>query len=407
MLGKINLVRASWSVTGLAGKVTVLGLATVIGIANVIGSAGASLNAVASNATTATAITNGTLNLTLADGNGGTRTAGFTTAVTGMAPGDTIVRYVRYTQGANNVDALNPTLMIADSGSTILTKDVRGLYVLVQTCLNAAVSVAYNNDGTCSAGTETIVLHSTPLASLKSATALNNFVLNGNNTNYLKFSIMLPSGNDETNTNGTTTIATSRTQTITNVVSTGTAVASTITFTASVTDVAEMAVGSSFTVSGISSPTGYNGTYTVLARPTSTTFTAAAVNILGSATSSAVTGTATESSTHIQAITSISATATAIGSTITFTASAADVTELAIGQSFTVTSVVASGYNATYTLLAKPSSTTFTALAVNVLGATTALTGTATETYTTVQNLTANITWTLAEDQRVGTTTQG
>ena len=146
MLGKINLVRASWSVTGLAGKVTVLGLATVIGIANVIGSAGASLNAVASNATTATAITNGTLNLTLADGNGGTRTAGFTTAVTGMAPGDTIVRYVRYTQGANNVDALNPTLMIADSGSTILTKDVRGLYVLVQTCQNAAVSVAYNND---------------------------------------------------------------------------------------------------------------------------------------------------------------------------------------------------------------------------------------------------------------------
>jgi len=407
VLGKINVIRTSWSVSGLAGKVAVLGLASTIGVANVIGYAGASLNAVASNATTATAITNGTLSLTLADGNGSTRTAGFTTAVTGMAPGDTIVRYVRYTQGVNNVDALNPTLMIADSGSTILTKDVRGLYVLVQTCLNAAVSVAYNNDGTCSAGTESIVLHSTPLASLKTATALNNFVLNGNNTNYLKFSIMLPSGNDETNTNGTTTIATSRTQAITNVVSTGTAVASTITFTASVTDVAELAIGASFVVSGIASPTGYNGTYTVLARPTSTTFTAAAVNILGSATSTAVTGTSTQSSTHTQAITSISATATAIGSTVTFTASASDVTELAIGQSFTVTSVVASGYNGTYTLLAKPSSTTFTALAVNLLGATTALTGTATETYTTVQNLTANITWTLAEDQRVGTTTQG
>ena len=407
MLGKLNLLKASWSFTSLAAKVGVIAVATTIGLANVVGSAGASLNAVASNATTATAITNGTLSLTLADGNGSTRTAGFTTAVTGMAPGDTIVRYVRYTQGVNNVDALNPTLMIADSGSTILTKDVRGLYVLVQTCLNAAVSVAYNNDGTCSAGTETVVLPSTPLSSLKTANSLSNFVLSGNSTNYLKFSIMLPSGNDETNTNGTTAIATSRTQSITNVVSTATAVASTITFTASVTDVAELPAGTSFVVSGIASPTGYNGTYTVLARPTPTTFTASAVNILGSATSTSVTGTATESATHIQAITSITAAATAIGSTVTFTASAADVTELAVGQSFTVTSVVASGYNATYTLVAKPSATTFTALAVNVLGATTALTGTATETYTTIQNLTANITWTLAEDQRAGTTTQG
>ena len=78
-----------------AGRAAIIGAAGIGGLALVSTSVFATLSAQAFN-TTPTAVTAGKLSLIQAD-NG----SGFTTAITKMAPGDTINRYVKYTNDGN------------------------------------------------------------------------------------------------------------------------------------------------------------------------------------------------------------------------------------------------------------------------------------------------------------------
>ncbi|CAB4715347.1 MAG: hypothetical protein F2830_04440 [Actinobacteria bacterium] len=199
MLGKFNLVKTSWSVTGLAGKVAVVGVATIIGIANVVGSAGASLNAIASN-TTPQAINSGTLSLILSPGAFGASTsAGFDTYANKMRPLDSFSRFVTYTTGAD-MGIASPTLAVTATGDAIMRDATYGLRVWVQRC-----TTAWATDGTCGGlRSDLFGVSGTPVAisTLATATAITSFNLAASGVNYLKYTISLPT-KTETNTNGT------------------------------------------------------------------------------------------------------------------------------------------------------------------------------------------------------------
>ncbi len=184
------------SAARLSVKLVVVAAATVGGGALVSSSVFASLTAVA---TASTAVTTGTLKLTqTATGASG----GFATAITAMAPGDSINRYVTLLNGGT-LDAITPTLRVADSGTTTLTTDgTNGLQVTVAAC-----SVAWTQaTGVCS-GTTTAVLASTSANTLLSNTALNLPSNTAAASTALKITIALPAGTEVT-TNGTLPVGT-------------------------------------------------------------------------------------------------------------------------------------------------------------------------------------------------------
>ena len=203
MLGKLNLMKASWSLSSLAAKVGVVAIATTIGLANVVGSAGATLDAVATN-TGGQSITSGVLSLTFANGNGGALTSGFSTVTSKVRPGDVITRYVNFTQ-AGDVTAMTPQIKIEDGNGTVLTTSAtKGFQVVIDNC--PGLTASWSDLGVCST-TSTQVLASTPLSSLLSHyTGISNFGLTANTVNHLRFTISLPDSlaNDETVTNGQT-----------------------------------------------------------------------------------------------------------------------------------------------------------------------------------------------------------
>lgn len=127
------------------------------GLAITGGGVYAALNATASNATAQSA-TSGTLSLTMA--NNGT---GFGQAISNLAPGDVVNRYVSLTQGAV-LDGKDLTLGVADGTPTLLTSNAtKGLHATITQC-----SVAWTpgtGAGTCS-GTTTVLLTSTALSTL-------------------------------------------------------------------------------------------------------------------------------------------------------------------------------------------------------------------------------------------------
>ena len=211
MLGKINLVKASWSLTGLAGKVAVFGVATLIGVSNVVGSAGADLNAIAFN-TTAQGINSGTMSLTLGNGVfGATTSTGFGTYVTKVRPTDTINRFVDYTTGAD-MGWETPTLAVAATGPSgaalglngILVDGTNGLKVWVQTCGASTWATAT----TCTTGTPANVIGTGTGASsvylstlIAGAQSMSNLIGTASAVNHLKYSISLPD-KTETTANG-------------------------------------------------------------------------------------------------------------------------------------------------------------------------------------------------------------
>jgi hypothetical protein len=178
-----NFVRLAIFATALTG-----------GLALVSSSIFASLTATAFN-TSPTPVTAGTLKLIQAD-NGN----GFTTAITGFAPGDTVNRFVDYTN-SGTLDAQGLTLSIADSVTSTLTGDgIKGLQVAVSQC-----SVAWTPaTGVCS-GTTTgpwtstgLALKTTPLAlPVIPLTPANANILAGV-TEHLKFGLSLPAGSEVT-----------------------------------------------------------------------------------------------------------------------------------------------------------------------------------------------------------------
>ena len=178
------------SAARLSVKLVVVAAATVGGGALVSSSVFASLTAVA---TASTAVDIGTLKLNqAATGASG----GFATAITAMAPGDSISRFVTLTNGGT-LDAITPTIKVADTGTTTLTTSAaNGLQVAILNC-----TVAWTA-GACTGGTSTTVLSSTPANTLLADTSLTLPSNAAAAVSFLKITISLPTGSEVT-TNGT------------------------------------------------------------------------------------------------------------------------------------------------------------------------------------------------------------
>lgn len=189
-----TLVAASFALAGLA----VTGAGVYAG-----------LNATATN-TTAQAVDSGTLKLTMAN-NG----AGFGQAVTNLAPGDTVNRYVDLSN-TGTLAAQNLTLRVADTVDSKLTTDAtNGLKVTVNRCVNSATSInaAWNpTTGACAgtdstgttavAGTVVALATAVPLATLQGATVTTLVSGDVGTAPYkLQMSLVLPDQN-ETTVNG-------------------------------------------------------------------------------------------------------------------------------------------------------------------------------------------------------------
>ena len=148
----------------------------------------AALTAQATN-TTPEAVSSGVLSLTMSP-NG----AGFTTAISNLAPGDVVNRHISLVNGS--LEGKNLTLGVTDATPTPLTTDAtNGLQVTVTGC-----SVAWTpGTGACS-GSTTPVLTSTPIASLGTPAALAS-VVTASSTQHLQVSLALPNST-EVITNG-------------------------------------------------------------------------------------------------------------------------------------------------------------------------------------------------------------
>jgi|FLOH01.1.fsa_nt_gi hypothetical protein len=213
MLGKLNLLKASWSLSSLTAKVGVIAVATTIGLANVVGSTGATLDAVANN-TTAQGINSGTLSLTLGNGNfGATTSVGFDSYLTKLRPTDTINRFVDYTTGSD-MGWQSPTLGVTATGpsgaaigdNAILVGATNGLKVWVQTC----GASTWADATTCTTGSPQNVIGTGTGASsvllstlIAGAQSMNNLIGTASAVNHLKYTISLPD-KTETTVNGTT-----------------------------------------------------------------------------------------------------------------------------------------------------------------------------------------------------------
>ncbi len=191
-----NLTFGAIKSTGaVVAKVAIVASASIGGAALVSSSVFASLTAVASN-TSGGSVTTGTLSLTQAPSVVSGMTGGFTTAITAMAPGDVIKRYVVLTNGGT-LDAASMTLGLSASPSTALTTNgAAGLQIAVNKC-----SVAWTAGGVCS-GTTTAALASTSALTLATPQTFNPTALTAGAISHLQVVITLPTGSEVT-TNGT------------------------------------------------------------------------------------------------------------------------------------------------------------------------------------------------------------
>ena len=180
-----------------AGRIGILLAAGVGGLALITTTVYATLSAQAYN-TTPTSASAGTLSLIQAD-NGN----GFTTPIDKMAPGDTVYRYIKYTNNGN-LDAQDLRLSLSDSVNSVLTTDAtRGLNVTVTQCSVAWTPASGACGGTStSLGTSTAVsLKSTPMSLPVVPTAPAGANILAGQEIHLRFAITLPDTN-ETTVNG-------------------------------------------------------------------------------------------------------------------------------------------------------------------------------------------------------------
>ena len=172
-------------------------VALTAGLGGVVLSAGGVftvLNAQASNAT-AQAVTNGTLSLTLSSTS---PSGGITTSVTGLAPTNSVNRFVTLTNGGN-LDGDTLTMSITTANATLgIANATRGLTIQVDSC---SVAWTQASGGSCS-GTTTSVLAATPLATLTSTPQALAGTLVGGATVNLRVRMALPAV-DEWTCNGT------------------------------------------------------------------------------------------------------------------------------------------------------------------------------------------------------------
>lgn len=151
----------------------------------------ASLTATASN-TSGGAISSGTLKLTQAPSSVVGITGGFATAITDLAPGDTVRRYIDLSN-TGTLDAATVSLQTAASVSNALTTNgTAGLQVTISEC-----SVPWTNAGVCAPGA-TSVLAQTSLLNMASAQSLTLSSVLAGTVNHLQFVITLPVGSEVT-----------------------------------------------------------------------------------------------------------------------------------------------------------------------------------------------------------------
>ncbi|MCF8530219.1 MAG: hypothetical protein K9G05_02155 [Candidatus Nanopelagicales bacterium] len=145
-------------VSRITGKTTVVIALALGGGAVISSSAFAALTTVATGSNTVEA---GTLLLQQdAASTGGTVSGGIGTAISQMAAGDTVNRYIDLTR-AGNLDAQLPKLTLTADNTPLTNQDERGLYVEINQC-----DVAYDvTDGSCS-GNESSALANTSAYSL-------------------------------------------------------------------------------------------------------------------------------------------------------------------------------------------------------------------------------------------------
>ncbi len=176
-------------------------LAGSLGISLVTSSADASLIAQASNRTTQS-IASGKLVMTAAsDGS----SAGWSSSITNMSPGDKQYRYVDFTQGTGG--ATSPSLRITDSTPTLLSTDAsRGIILTIKSCTQAwTYTIGSSTIGTCG-GTSTTLLGD----SLKNLLTANSFAINTapNTTTYLQIEFQIDLIDSESVTDGQAPVVT-------------------------------------------------------------------------------------------------------------------------------------------------------------------------------------------------------
>jgi hypothetical protein len=143
-------------------------------------------------------VNSGTLSLTLGANTG---SGGFGQTVSNMAPGDQHNVYVVLTNGGT-LAATGLTLGVAGTGSNLLTDAAKGLAVVINGCTVAwTVTTGTPGSGTCG-GTPSVVLISTPVATLATAAALTPSTMAVNAQLFLQVNLTLPNQTENT-LNGT------------------------------------------------------------------------------------------------------------------------------------------------------------------------------------------------------------
>jgi hypothetical protein len=177
-------------------KISIVGLA-LAGSLSLVSSAVFSALATSAFNTTPQAISSGTLSLTYADVG-----QGFGTAITGIAPGDSVNRFIALTNGGT-LAAKDLTLRISAAAATILTTDAsKGLQISVTGCTVAWTPAT----GVCS-GSTTSLLASTPAPTLISTPQALVSAVSASEVLNLRIGISLPDAT-ETTTNGVPPVGT-------------------------------------------------------------------------------------------------------------------------------------------------------------------------------------------------------
>lgn len=175
----------------LSTKIAIVAAATIGGASLVSSSVFAALTASATN-TSATAVTSGYMSLTQVAGGA---SGGFTTAITALAPTDSVVRLITLTN-AGTLNAASMTVAVSDASPTVLsTNGTTGLQATIQQCTVAYTAVTY----ACS-GTETVVRAASSVLSLATAQPLTLIPasLLASGVSFLKVTVSLPDSTENT-----------------------------------------------------------------------------------------------------------------------------------------------------------------------------------------------------------------
>ena len=116
--------------------------------------------------------------------------------IAGIAPGDSVVSYVNYTQSGSSI-ARSAVIYAKDATPSELTLDPKnGLQVAIDGCLEP-----WGMDGVCGSGAR-VVLVSTPVSRLVQGvdTRLSNFEGSPGAVNYLRFTIRMPDSGGKAST---------------------------------------------------------------------------------------------------------------------------------------------------------------------------------------------------------------